>query len=65
MPRISRCATTDVDIRNDRHGHPQRPTQTSATTDADIRNDRRRHPQRPAQMVRSKITSSLERPKEA
>ncbi|WP_278908676.1 hypothetical protein [Leyella stercorea] len=41
MPRISRCATTDADIRIDRRGHPQRPTQTSATTDADARNDRR------------------------
>ncbi|WP_455053933.1 hypothetical protein [Leyella stercorea] len=27
MPRISRCATTDADIRIDRRGHPQRPTQ--------------------------------------
>ncbi|WP_278775860.1 hypothetical protein [Leyella stercorea] len=42
MPRISRCATTDADIRIDRRGHTQRPTQTSATTGADIRNDRRR-----------------------
>ncbi|WP_444302898.1 hypothetical protein [Leyella stercorea] len=35
MPRISRCATTDSDIRNDRRRHPQRPAQTSATTGAD------------------------------
>ncbi|WP_278905353.1 hypothetical protein [Leyella stercorea] len=52
-------------MRDDRRRHTHRPTQTYATTDADIRNDRRRHLQRPAQMVRSKITSSLERPKEA
>ncbi|WP_278912433.1 hypothetical protein [Leyella stercorea] len=52
-------------MRDDRRRHTQRPAQTYASTDADIRNDRRRHPQRPAQMVRSKITSSLERPKEA
>ncbi|WP_417471051.1 hypothetical protein [Leyella stercorea] len=65
MPRISRCATTDADIRIDRRRHTHRPTQTYATTGADIRNDRRRHTQRPAQMVRSKITSSLERLKEA
>uniref|UniRef100_UPI003FEFD844 hypothetical protein n=1 Tax=Leyella stercorea TaxID=363265 RepID=UPI003FEFD844 len=43
MPRISRCASTDADIRNDRRRHPQRPTQTYATTDADKRKDRCRH----------------------
>ncbi|WP_278888287.1 hypothetical protein [Leyella stercorea] len=41
MPRISRCATTDADIRIDRRRHPQRPAQTYATTDTDICNDRR------------------------